>query len=138
MDAQCSRMGTKILRKLGSKRGALDGALTRNGVYNVGQSHFNPETSASRTYNLCVVGFGKVGKAFVALLHKKQLELNRRYGIAYRVTGISSGRLGWLAAPQGFTAEKILAGDFSEAHSAAEVHDWLRLGKPMRCLKRVP
>jgi homoserine dehydrogenase len=44
------------------------------------------------------------------------------------VTGISSGRLGWLAAPQGFTAEKILAGDFSEAHSAAEVHDWLRLG----------
>lgn len=70
-----------------------------------------------------------MGRAFVALLHKKELELNSRYGIGWRVTGVASRRLGWLAAPEGLTPEKILAGDFSEVQSAVDVREWLRLGQ---------
>ncbi len=82
-----------------------------------------------RSYHLCVVGFGKVGKAFVGLLLRKRQELASRYGIGWRVTGVASRRLGWLAAPEGFTPERILAEDFSEADKAADVREWLRLGK---------
>ncbi|MGB8887259.1 MAG: homoserine dehydrogenase [Candidatus Korobacteraceae bacterium] len=82
-----------------------------------------------RTYNLCLVGLGNVGKAFVALLQKKQLELNSRYGIEGRVTGIASRRLGWLVAPGGFTPAKVLAADFSEAQRAGDLREWLRLGQ---------
>jgi homoserine dehydrogenase len=89
----------------------------------------HPGGTVIRTYNLCVVGFGKVGRAFVALLQKKEQELSRRYGIAWRLTGVASRRLGWLAAPDGFTPEKVLAGNFSQAQSATDVREWLRLGK---------
>src|SRR5271166_2330477 len=82
-----------------------------------------------RTYNLCIVGLGNVGKAFVALLRDKEQELRNRYGIAWRVTGVASRRLGWLVAPNGFAPEMLLSGDFSEAQSASEVRDWLRLGE---------
>jgi homoserine dehydrogenase len=82
-----------------------------------------------RTYNFCVVGFGNVGKAFVALLRKKEQELRQRYGIGWRLSGIASRRLGWLVAPGGFTAEKLLGGDFSQAQTVKDVNEWLRLGK---------
>jgi len=45
------------------------------------------------------------------------------------VTGIASRRLGWLVAPDGFTADKLLSGDCSEAQDATDVHEWLRMGK---------
>ena len=45
------------------------------------------------------------------------------------MTGIASRRLGWLVAPDGFTADKLLSGDFSEAQNATDVHEWLRMGK---------
>ncbi len=80
-----------------------------------------------RTYNLCVVGLGNVGKAFVGLLLRKRQELNRRHGIEWRATGVASRRLGWLVAPEGFTPEKILAGDFSEARKVTDIHEWLQL-----------
>jgi homoserine dehydrogenase len=98
-------------------------------LYNKLHSHFHPGDTRIRTYNLCVVGFGNVGKAFVALLRKKEQELRERYDIGWRLTGISSRRLGWLVAPEGFTAEKLLSEDFSQAQKTTDVHDWLRLGK---------
>jgi len=45
------------------------------------------------------------------------------------VTGIASRRLGWLVAPNGFTSENLLSGDFAEAQRAADVRQWLLLGR---------
>ena len=112
MDAERSREGTKIVRKIPASTALISRAwwhlqwlLT---LLPSGETYI-------RSYHLCVVGFGKVGKAFVGLLLRKRQELASRYGIGWRVTGVASRRLGWLAAPEGFTPEKILAGDFSEA-----------------------
>ena len=77
---------------------------------------------AIRTYNLCVVGWGKVAQAFAALLQRKQQELETRYGIACRLTGVASRRLGWLVDPQGF----LPGCDFPDARKAANLRDWLR------------
>jgi homoserine dehydrogenase len=82
-----------------------------------------------RTHNLCIVGLGNVGKALVVLLQKKEQELRDRYGIAWRVTGVASRRLGWLAARTGFAGEKLLAGDFSAAQQSTDIREWLRLCK---------
>jgi homoserine dehydrogenase len=81
-----------------------------------------------RTYNLCVVGFGNVGKAFVALLERKKGQLQSRYGVACRVTGVASRRLGWLVAADGFDSGKVLAGDFSQAQHVRDIREWLRMG----------
>jgi homoserine dehydrogenase len=47
----------------------------------------------------------------------------------WRLSGISSRRLGWLVAADGFTADKLLREDFSEARKTTDVREWLRLGK---------
>jgi homoserine dehydrogenase len=65
----------------------------------------------------------------VALLHRKRQDLADRYGIGFRVTGVASRRLGWLVAPDGFTLEKLLAGDFFEAKTATDLEDWLCTAK---------
>jgi homoserine dehydrogenase len=74
------------------------------------------------------VGFGSVGKAFVALLHRKTHELRTRYGLTFRVTAVASRRLGWLVAPDGFDPDKLLAADFSSAHTVSDIREWLKLG----------
>ena len=66
----------------------------------------------------------------MALLQRKRHDLATRYGIEWRVTGVASRRLGWLVAPAGFTPEKLLAGDFSEAHETADLKEWLRTANP--------
>ena len=81
------------------------------------------------TYNLCIVGLGNVGSALVALLQRKRQELVDRYGIAWRVTGVASRRIGWLVARDGFTPERLLAGDFSEASIASDLNEWLQTAK---------
>jgi homoserine dehydrogenase len=53
-----------------------------------------------RTYNLCLLGFGNVNRALVRLLEQKKTALSDR-GIGWRVTGIASRRLGWIADPDG-------------------------------------
>ncbi len=75
------------------------------------------------------MGFGNVGKAFVALLQNKQHDLTARYGVEFRLTGVASRRLGWLVAADGFSPQKLLAGDFSEAQKASDVREWLRMGR---------
>ena len=52
---------------------------------------------------------------------RKQKELRDRYGVAWRITGVASRRLGWLTAPAGFSAEKLLAADFTDAQAAGDV-----------------
>jgi homoserine dehydrogenase len=82
-----------------------------------------------RVLNLCLVGFGNVGRAFVELLQRKHRDIRQLYGLDCRLTGIASRRIGWLVAPDGFTADKLLAGDLSEASKAADIGEWLRLTK---------
>ena len=45
-------------------------------------------------YNLALLGFGNVGRALARLLQRKQAELQSRYDITFRVTGIATGKHG--------------------------------------------
>jgi homoserine dehydrogenase len=78
-----------------------------------------------RAFNLCLVGFGNVGGTFVALLQRKKQELQSRYEVEARITGVASRRLGWLVAANGFSPEKLLGGDFSEGRRTDDVRQWL-------------
>jgi homoserine dehydrogenase len=105
----------------------ISASRTARGGYNDKYSNSHPGDTRIRTYNLGIVGFGNVGKAFVALLQRKQTELRNRYGVVWRITGVASRRLGWLIAQNGFLVEKLLAADFSRAQVADDIHEWLRI-----------
>ena len=88
------------------------------------------------THNLCFLGFGNVNRTLVRLLHDRAQELRDHHGISYRITGIASRRLGWIADPQGLDPNDCLAeasverallpADGREATpQPATVHDWL-------------
>jgi homoserine dehydrogenase len=79
-----------------------------------------------RVYNLCFLGFGNVGRALAALFVKKREELREEFRAGWRVTGVATRRLGWLAAPEGFTDAELLAGTpAARAPSPAGVSAWL-------------
>jgi homoserine dehydrogenase len=52
-------------------------------------------------FNLCFLGFGNVNRTLVRLLADRATELRDRHGVSYRITGIASRRLGWIANPDG-------------------------------------
>ena len=80
-----------------------------------------------KTYNLCLLGYGNVGRALVRLLSEKAGELRDEFGIDWRVTGIATRRAGWLAAPEGFTTEELLSERPAQRVSPApcDVKSWL-------------
>lgn len=61
--------------------------------------------------------------------------MRERHGITYRITGIASRRLGWIADSQGIDPEKCGAGTASETtgtnlkSSASNVREWLNAAK---------
>ena len=59
------------------------------------------------TYNLCFLGFGNVNRTLVQLLTDREPELRERYGICFRITGVASRRLGWIADGDGLDAASI-------------------------------
>ncbi len=63
-----------------------------------------------KTVNLCFLGFGNVARTLVALLEKKRATLRDQYAFDYRITGIASRRLGWMAAPDGLDVAAFMAG----------------------------
>ncbi len=63
---------------------------------------FSPMRGPIRTYNLCFLGFGNVNRTLVRLLADRAAELRDRHGIDFRITGVASRRLGWIADPNGF------------------------------------
>ncbi len=83
------------------------------------------------THNLCFLGFGNVNRTLVRLLHDRSQELRDRHGIFYRITGIASRRLGWIANQQGLDPEAcveraLLPADSREANpEPANISDWL-------------
>jgi homoserine dehydrogenase len=52
-------------------------------------------------FNLCFLGFGNVNRTLVRLLEERRQELRENHGIAFRITGIASHRLGWIADSNG-------------------------------------
>jgi homoserine dehydrogenase len=80
-----------------------------------------------RVYNLGLLGFGNVGGALARLLLEKSDELREEFGIGWRVTGVASRRLGWLAEPEGFTPAELSSGDFRPraGRGATDLTGWL-------------
>jgi homoserine dehydrogenase len=79
---------------------------------------------APHAYNLCFLGFGNVNRTLVRLLEERREELRDRYNISYRIAGIASRRLGWIADANGIDSTTALA--FS---SDREGHDFSRADK---------
>jgi homoserine dehydrogenase len=84
-----------------------------------------------KIYNLCLLGYGNVGRALVRLLTQKEGELREQFGIGWRVTGLASRRMGWLAAPEGFTVEELTAREHPASVSPAphDVKEWLAVAR---------
>jgi homoserine dehydrogenase len=84
-----------------------------------------------KEYNLCFLGFGNVGRALARLLVAKASELRELYGIEYRVTGVSSRRIGWLTKADGFDVAMLPSNTFAEYMATANgVSEWLREAQP--------
>jgi homoserine dehydrogenase len=69
----------------------------------------------------------------VQLLENRSQELRERYGISYRITGIASRRLGWIADPNGLKLTSIPDPPASSVSTVvkdfAEVRSWLSAAK---------
>jgi homoserine dehydrogenase len=89
-----------------------------------------------RSFNLCFLGFGNVNRALVRLLASREEELRSRYAIEFRITGIASRRIGWIADPKGLPTHAILptdetqqwayrAGTGSSSTPPRDVRSWL-------------
>jgi len=128
MDARRAGMGTKNLRQNGELTIAVHW-LPRRCPWVQWEHPTSAGERRIRTYNVSLVGFGNVARAFVGLLRRKQEELAHGYGIGLRITGIASRRLGWLVASDGFALEKLLAADFSQAVGASGIREWLQAAK---------
>ena len=91
-----------------------------------------------KQYNLCLLGFGNVGRALARLLVAKSAELREQYGIEFKVTGVASRRLGWLASPQddnaasGFDIASLLKTQTppTDAIALNDIDEWLREARP--------
>lgn len=82
------------------------------------------------TYNLALLGFGNVGRAFVSLLERKRRELREQYDIEWRLTGVATRRLGWIAAPDGIDPAALLRGETpSHQQGLSDVRNWLRAAR---------
>ncbi|MGH2386894.1 MAG: homoserine dehydrogenase [Chloroflexota bacterium] len=78
-------------------------------------------------YRLCFIGFGNVGRALARLLIDQSTRLRDEYGIEWKLSGIASRRLGWLADPAGLDVAALLDGSMpvAPAYEAGDVAHWL-------------
>jgi homoserine dehydrogenase len=86
-----------------------------------------------RTYNLCLLGLGNVNQALLRLLLKKDSALRER-DILWRITGVATRRIGWVANENGLDPEALLSdGVTAQSRAGApapqDVRSWLRLAK---------
>ncbi len=84
-----------------------------------------------KIYNLCLLGYGNVGRALVRLLLDKTDVLREEFGIGWRVTGVASRRLGWNVAPEGFDVEELASDELSSRveHAPVDVKSWLKAAR---------
>ena len=84
-----------------------------------------------KQYNLCFLGFGNVGRALARLFVAKSAELRDQYGIEFRVTGVASRRIGWLANSDGFDVATLLSSNPLAGQSSADnITGWLKAAQP--------
>jgi homoserine dehydrogenase len=76
------------------------------------------------------LGFGNVNRALARLLADRREEL-RAQAISFRITGVASRRLGWLAASEGFLDSSFIK-DFhgQDANRLPDVRSWLTEAQP--------
>ncbi|MGC2169860.1 MAG: homoserine dehydrogenase [Candidatus Sulfotelmatobacter sp.] len=55
------------------------------------------------------MGFGNVNRTLAQLLEDRKRELRERHGISFRITGVATRRLGWIADPEGFEHADLLS-----------------------------
>ncbi len=76
------------------------------------------------------MGFGHVGRALLRLLISKETELRRKHDVRWRLTGVASRRIGWVADPDGLNPISILNGHFpSQPQPARNVREWIERSK---------
>jgi homoserine dehydrogenase len=81
-------------------------------------------------YNLCFLGFGKVGRALARLLSAKSEELRATFDIEYRITGVASRSLGWQANADGLDPARLVAAStLANGFSPQGVGEWLQEAK---------
>ncbi len=85
-----------------------------------------------KQYNICILGFGNVGRALARLLVTKSVELRELYGIEWRITGVASRSRGWLLKPAGFEVSAITSNEFSadNAQRVTDIGEWLKSARP--------
>lgn len=83
-----------------------------------------------KQYRICFLGFGNVGRALLRLLIAKSSELQETYGIDWRVTGVATRHMGWLANIDGFDAAALLSQQDKSITPAAGLDDWLVQAQP--------
>src|SRR5277367_3500269 len=83
-----------------------------------------------RTYNLCLLGFGNVNRTLLGLLRRKDPELRQR-GIAWRITGVASRGMGWIADANGLEVGELLENQEPETRTFAphNIREWLRAAR---------
>lgn len=82
--------------------------------------------------NIAMIGLGNVARALVRLMQRKQNELRDRHNLTYRFTGISTGRHGLAADPNGLDVNGALArvqggGRLDDLNRLPDVRDNLSL-----------
>lgn len=71
-----------------------------------------------------------MGRALLRLLISKETELRRKYDVRWRLTGVASRRIGWVANPEGLNPIATLGGHFPNvAQTARTVREWIELAK---------
>jgi len=74
-----------------------------------------------------------VGKEFIRLLLAKREILRRDFGIEWKITGVASRRIGWIADQQGLDPAALLENRFPETPSWCKpqnVRQWLEAADP--------
>jgi homoserine dehydrogenase len=73
---------------------------------------------------------GHVGRALLRLLISKETELRRKHDVRWRLTGVASRRLGWIAEPDGLNPIAALSGHFPNTiQPLRNVREWLERAK---------
>jgi homoserine dehydrogenase len=74
-----------------------------------------------------------VGKEFIRLLLGKRETLRRDFGIEWKITGVASRRIGWIADQKGLDPAALLANRFPETPSWCKpqnIRQWLEAADP--------
>jgi len=71
-----------------------------------------------------------VGRSLLRLLISKESQLRRKYDIRWRLTGVASRRIGWIAESDGLNPISALGGNFPRMVNALHnVREWLERSK---------